>query len=382
MTTPEMLRQSWRAWLSRAAQPGGRWWLTPVWTLVFCAVVALGITLAIRVPGSIEKSWWAWYRANLIVSTSIGFAVRGAMSLADGIVGRARVMRWPSWLRSVYFFMTSLAGVVVGWPLGVYWGTGVDLRALLVVEHPEMLATSVIVAVLITALFAQFFTSKARQIRAENAATEAQLRLLQAQIEPHFLFNTLANVTALMESDTPRAKLMLESFVDYLRASLSGLGDDSHTLGDEIDLVEAYLRIVKIRMEDRLDYTITVADDLRALPLPALTLQPLVENAVVHGLEPRIEGGRVHVSARLDGRTLLLGVDDDGAGLAAAAGEGASPGRRSTAGTGTALANIRRRIGQSHGSGARLTIDADAPHGVRARLSLPVTATRPAPAAA
>ncbi|HEX7438307.1 MAG TPA: histidine kinase, partial [Caldimonas sp.] len=135
-------------------------------------------------------------------------------------------------------------------------------------------------------------------IQAENQATEAQLRLLQAQIEPHFLFNTLANVVGLIEADPPRAKLMLESFIDYLRSSLGGLRGERHTLGEEIDLIDAYLRVIAIRMAHRLHYEIDVPDALRALPLPALSLQPLVENAVVHGLEPKIEGGRVRVDAR------------------------------------------------------------------------------------
>jgi LytS/YehU family sensor histidine kinase len=160
---------------------------------------------------------------------------------------------------------------------------------------------------------------------------------------------------------------MLEAFVDYLRASLSGLGHGRHTLGDEIDLIDAYMRIIKIRMEDRLDYAIEVPAALRILTLPALTLQPLVENAIVHGLEPQIAGGRVRVGAKSDGRSLVLTVDDDGAGLAEAT---RSVARR--AGSGTALANIRRRLEQAYGSSASLDIRAGAPRGVRACLSLPV----------
>src|SRR5262249_37233350 len=140
--------------------------------------------------------------------------------------------------------------------------------------------------------------------------------------------------------DTPRAKLMLESFVDYLRSSLGGMRQADHTLGDELGLVEAYLRVIKIRMEDRLHYTIAVPDDLRSLALPALTLQPLVENAVLHGLEPKIDGGSVRIAARLEGPsggfTLVLTVDDDGLGLA--------PDRPAHRGSGTALANIRERL--------------------------------------
>ena len=359
-----MLRASWRAWLGRTPQPGGRWWLGPIWTVLFCMAVALAFTLLFSLQGTEAPGWWAGYRSNLVVSLSIGVSARSSLWLGGRVLGSARLARLPQALRSLYFFTAALLGVAVGWPLGVYWGTGVDLHALLVVEHPEMLATSVLGALLITMLFSQFFASKARQIRAENAATEARLRLLQAQMEPHFLFNTLANVVSLMETDAPRARLMLESFVDYLRASLSGLGAGSHTLGDEIDLVDAYLRIVKIRMEDRLDYSVDVPAALRALPLPALTLQPLVENAIVHGLEPRIEGGRVRVSARLEGKALLLTVDDDGQGVGVG-------GASASTGSGTALANIRSRVAHAYGSGARLTLEAAAPHGAHARLQLP-----------
>jgi len=260
-----------------------------------------------------------------------------------------------------------IAGVAVGWPLGMILAGLLDERYMAPLVRPGMLASSIVIALFVTALFQQFFRTKARQIAAENAASEAQLRLLQAQIEPHFLFNTLANVVSLMEADPVRAKSMLEAFVEYLRASLSGLGHGRHTLGDEIDLIDAYMRIIKIRMEDRLEYDIEVPAALRGLALPALTLQPLVENAIVHGLEPQIAGGRVRVDARSDGRSLVVTVDDDGAGLA-------DPANATTrrGGSGTALDNIRRRLEQTYGSSASLDIGAAEPHGVRARLSLPV----------
>jgi len=260
-----------------------------------------------------------------------------------------------------------IAGVAVGWPLGMLLAGRLDERFMAPLVQPGVLGTSIVVALFITVLFQAFFRSKSRQIAAENRATEAQLRLLQAQIEPHFLFNTLANVVSLMEADPKRAKSMLEAFVEYLRASLSGLGHGRHTLGDEIDLIDAYMRIIKIRMEDRLEYALEVPASLRGLALPPLTLQPLVENAIVHGLEPQIAGGRVRVGARSDGRSLVVTVDDDGAGLAEPARAG---GRR--AGSGTALANIRNRLEQAYGSSASLDIGAAEPRGVRARLSLPV----------
>jgi len=378
MNTTEMLRLSWRGWLSRSEAKVGPWWLDHVWTVLFSLAVALvfATLFSLDHQRSGITSWWAWYGTSAVVSLCIGFAVRFAFWATTGVIGRPRLNRAKPWQRSLYFSITPMLGVLLGWPIGVYLATGIDLRRTLLVEHPEAAAGSVLVAVLITVVFQQFFWSKARQIRAENAATEAQLRLLQAQIEPHFLFNTLANVTALMESDAPRAKLMLESFVDYLRASLSGLGGAQHTLGDEIDLVGAYLRIVKIRMEDRLAYEVDVPDALRALPLPALTLQPLVENAVVHGLEPQIDGGRVRIGARRDGRSLVITVDDDGGGLAAAPPmpvSAASP-RTTRGGTGTALANIRHRLLQTYGSSASLRVEAAPTRGVRASLNLPLPA--------
>ena len=369
MKTTEILRVSWRAWLVRSGPRAGPWWMDHAWTIVFSLVVALGFSILFsfnRQPGS-PGGWGAWYLANAIVSLTIGFAVRIAFWCAGKLVGRSRLELAASWQRSLYFLVVPFFGVAVGWPLGVLLASGIDTRRVVAYDQPGALVGSGLVFLLITAMFQQFFWTKSRQIVAENRASEAQLRLLQAQIEPHFLFNTLANVVSLMESDAVRAKVMLEAFVEYLRASLSGLGQGAHTLGDEIDLVDAYLRIIKIRMEDRLDYSIDVPAALRAHALPALTLQPLVENAIVHGLEPRIAGGTVRIGARRDGRVLVITVDDDGAGLS-------PPGRPSQprGGAGTALANIRQRLEQTYGSDASLEIGAAAPHGVRASLSLPL----------
>jgi hypothetical protein len=369
MDTREMLRLSWRAWLHQGAPRVGPWWIGHAWTLVFglgVAAVLSIVTLALSSDAT-RAIWPTVVAANVIISLAITFAVRLAFWLARRVVGAGRLAAWSPSRRSIYFTLVPIAGVAVGWPLGMVLAGLLDERFMAPLVRPGMLASSIVVALFVTALFQQFFRTKARQIAAENAATEAQLRLLQAQIEPHFLFNTLANVVSLMDADQERAKSMLEAFVEYLRASLSGLGNGRHTLGDEIDLIDAYMRIIKIRMEDRLEYAIEVPAALRGLTLPPLTLQPLVENAIVHGLEPQIAGGRVRVGARSDGRSLVVTVDDDGAGLADPARAG---GRR--AGSGTALANIRSRLEQAYGSSASLDIGAAEPRGVRARLSLPV----------
>ena len=138
-------------------------------------------------------------------------------------------------------------------------------------------------------------------------ANEAQLRLLQGQMEPHFLFNTLANVISLIDADAPRAKHMLEALTDYLRASLGGLRHDDSTLAAELDLARRYLELMQTRMGDRLRFEIDVDEALGRAALMPLVLQPLIENAVKHGLEPQVDGGTVRVTATR--------IAVDGAGL-------------------------------------------------------------------
>jgi sensor histidine kinase YesM len=216
----------------------------------------------------------------------------------------------------------------------------------------------------LTFFFHHWFSSKARQYHAEQRATEAQLKLLQAQIEPHFLFNTLANVQSLMDHDLPRARQMLGSFTDYLRASLGTLRRDDSAVADELELARSYLELLQARMDDRLRFSIDADEAARTLPLPPLLLQPLVENAVVHGLEPSIDGGSVTVTARVRGDRLVLEVRDDGRGPDA-------PPSGARRGNGVALQNIRERLFTRYGEQARLSIEPAHP-GTCARIELPL----------
>jgi hypothetical protein len=357
-----------------------RW--RPLRTLRFALVVALIFTLLNFALTSNSPSWQTevgWWKAastSLVFALCISFTIE-LLFLATRRLFAARLTRWLTGpKRYLYFWGVPLLGLAIGLPAASLL-TGVVHTDAHTADHgPTLSATPLGAAVfmlLVMGVFYGYFTIRGLQQRAERQALGAQLKLLQGQIEPHFLFNTLANVVGLMESDTPRAKLMLESFVDYLRSSLGGMRQADHTLGDELTLVEAYLRVIKIRMEDRLQYTIAVPDELRGLELPALTLQPLVENAVLHGLEPKIEGGSVRIAARVDslrgGRMLVLTVDDDGLGLAPQ-----RPHHKGNKGSGTALANIRERLAQGHGDAAGLRIEAVAPNGVRATLTLPAHA--------
>ena len=343
----------------------------PLRTLRFALIVATGFTLLTFALSASHPSWHTtegWLRAigtSLAFSVLISFTINLLHALGYRLLG-ARYATLSPWQRMLFHWGTPMLGLAIALPIASLTLNADPATA----GGPHLQTTpwgAAVFMFLVLALFFGFFGIRARQMRAERQAAEAQLRLLQAQMEPHFLFNTLANVVSLMEADTPRAKAMLESFTDYLRASLVSLREPEHSLGDELDLVEAYLRVVKVRMDDRLHYRIEVPGELRALRVPALSLQPLVENAVVHGLEPSIEGGQIVVSAQLDGGRLAICVADDGVGL------GAAP-RALRHGSGNALNNLRERLTQTHADRAALTLEAAAPHGVLATLYVPAGA--------
>lgn len=209
-------------------------------------------------------------------------------------------------------------------------------------------------------------TQRREAAEARQAETAARLALLQAQIEPHFLFNTLANVQSLIERDPPRATTMLDSLNRYLRASLGRTRKATATLDEELELVEALLKIATIRLgEERLHYSVDVPDALRALPLSPLLLQPLVENALLHGIEPSVERGEVLIRGTRDGDLLVLSVIDTGVGL----GNG---GTKLHGGVG--LANVRARVISLYGERGRVSVgaNADAMRGVTATLQIPI----------
>ena len=195
---------------------------------------------------------------------------------------------------------------------------------------------------------------------------EAQLRALQAQIEPHFLYNTLANVVSLIDGQPAQARRMLERFIDYLRASLAGSRAGSATLGAELDLAASYLDVLGVRMGQRLRWRIEADNACRALPIAPMLIQPLVENAVMHGLEPKVDGGEIVLRAAVDDGVLRVEVRDSGRGLVAA------PPRP---GGGVGLSNLRERVRQLHGPGARLELLDNPGGGVVARLLLPLSHT-------
>jgi signal transduction histidine kinase len=201
------------------------------------------------------------------------------------------------------------------------------------------------------------------QTATEKELTVAKLGLLHAQVEPHFLYNTLASAQLLARSDPPRADAMLGHLIQYLRHSLPRTGDEPSTLGAELERAIAYLEILRIRMGPRLGVEVDVPENLRATPMPPMMLQTLVENAIKHGLEPRTTGGTVWIRARRsDDDCVAVTVADNGDGF-----------NSNTAGTGIGLKNVRERLRLMYGQNASLAVVANFPAGVAATITVPAT---------
>lgn len=204
---------------------------------------------------------------------------------------------------------------------------------------------------------------RATQSESEKERTVARLNLLHAQVEPHFLYNTLASAQYLTRTDPVQADHMLGHLIHYLRHALPLTDDALSTLGDELERTRAYLEIMRLRMGPRLSLQLDVPDALRAVPLPPMMLQTLVENAIKHGLEPKPGGGTVWITARRDDDAVAITVADDGRGFSDA-----------SSGTGIGLKNVRERLRLIYGAAASLSVVSNAPEGVASTITVPVRA--------
>jgi signal transduction histidine kinase len=290
------------------------------------------------------------------------------VSLAQLLAYCAASARHPRWMP---LSLARLAAVALMAPVAAVAMMALprDGRSAGYLATAEGVASAVALA-LIALVFGLLFTAVAlylqrkareRQAERERLALErdlldARLRLLQAQIEPHFLFNTLANVLALVESGSPQAAPVLRHLIAYLRAAMPRLADAEATLDTELQLVRAYLELMRMRMPDRLQFTLAVEPELGALRFPAMALLTLVENAVKHGIDPSMTGGRIEVGGRRDGRAVTLWVADNGVGLS------------ESAGPGTGLANVKARLQACYGNSAQIEMHEASPHGLRAEL--------------
>jgi signal transduction histidine kinase len=208
----------------------------------------------------------------------------------------------------------------------------------------------------------------AAQTATDKELAQAKLNLLHAQVEPHFLYNTLASAQYLTRSEPAQADRMLGHLIQYLRHSLPSAEETLSTLGEELERARAYLEILKIRMGARLELKIEVPDALRAVRLPPMMLQTLVENAIKHGLEPKPGGGTVWIFARRDDGSVAITVADDGQGFGPTGG-----------GTGIGLKNVRERLHLVYGPRASLAVVSNVPEGVAATITVPAqpSATNP-----
>jgi hypothetical protein len=197
----------------------------------------------------------------------------------------------------------------------------------------------------------------------QRQLSEAKMQMMQAQVEPHFLFNTLASVEHLIETDPPRASAMQRSLIQYLRAVLPQMRDNVvvTNLGREVDMVKAYLSLLKMRMEERLTVDLRIPDELRSAAFPPMMLQSMVENAIKHGLECKPQGGTLKISAEVAGNKLRVIVVDDGVGFGVVPSDG----------TGLGLPTIRERLKLLHGDQGNLRIAANSPSGVIATIEVP-----------
>ncbi len=209
----------------------------------------------------------------------------------------------------------------------------------------------------------QFANAAAERESMQRQLSEARMQMMQAQVEPHFLFNTLASVEYLIETDPPRASAMQRSLIQYLRAVLPQMRDNAvvTNLGREADMVKAYLNLLKMRMEERLHVDMQIPDTLREAAFPPMMLQSMVENAIKHGLECKPEGGNLRIWAEVVGDKLRVTVSDDGVGF----------GKFPSDGTGLGLPTIRERLKLLHGDQAHLHIAANTPSGVIASIEVP-----------
>lgn len=201
-----------------------------------------------------------------------------------------------------------------------------------------------------------------RETATEKELAVAKLKLLHAQVEPHFLYNTLGSAKYLVRSDPARAEEIIDNLILYLRHSLPRVEDAASTLGAELERARAYLDIMRIRMGDRLRTQFSVPEPLLATPFPTMMLQTLVENSIKHGLEPKTGGGTIWILAVDKGDRVAVTVADDGIGLAA-----------KTSGSGVGLRNVRERLHLAYGSAASLDLAANFPAGAAATITLPKT---------
>jgi len=352
--------------------PAG-FWRDVIYTFIWNTLLALvfaAIALLFVHKAPLSRVLWL----NFVFAQCVGYTIHALFAFAIAAVPREH--RSGGWKRPLFYSAVPIVGVVLGFWIGaaVLGLAGYRFDAFSPRNVLAIVFTSLLISSLMLALFlpreraakaeAQVAREQARVAAAEREAALAQMQALAAQVEPHFLYNTLAHVETLIDAEPALAKRMLSRLSELLRAG-ARRANGVATLGAELEHTRAYLDILAMRMGPRLAWTVDVPERLLGARVPPSVVQPLVENAVKHGLEPRVEGGTIRVSAREEGGALAIEVADTGAGFGAAqAPLGGS--------TGLGLSGLKARLAALYGGAASLAIAENRPSGVRVTVRLPL----------
>jgi LytS/YehU family sensor histidine kinase len=335
-------------------------------TLLLTALINTGIAGFLYMIG-LKGDFWAL----LVLSQAVGLFICLASWSAPNWFGLQ-----SAWAQVAAVVLGAMGGSVMG--LALVWRNLSATSWSASGELFRILAMGLVFGAIVTYYFISrqrisstetaLRDAELRHLASEKQALEANLRVLRGQLEPHFLFNTLSNVLSLIDTDPPRGKLMLQRFTDYLRATLGGSRSTQTTLQEEVGVIEAYIDVLKTRMGDRLAVEIDIPAQLKQMTLPVMLLQPLVENAIEHGIDRTLDGGVVRIAATVpqQGR-LELRVEDTGAGLEPSATNLAIKEHSHHMG----LANVRDTLATRYGASAALRLEQNQPRGVRAIVTLP-----------
>lgn len=347
---------------------------TLIWNTLFTVVFTVLNILFVPADPLADVLWSTFVFANCI-----GFIIHFEFAICDRLYPGVR--RHGTAIRAAYVSLLAVVGVFAG-----YWIATEILhypvmqnwifspRGIFAIGGIALLISTVLLMIFIpreraARMEAAFERERSRVVAAERETTLARFKLLEAQVEPHFLYNTLANVVSLVDSNPATAKKMLERLIALLRGAAAAAGTAETTLSDQVEHLRAYLELMALRMGGRLTFRLDVPPDLEELALPPLLLQPLVENAIKHGLEPKVEGGKVTVTASRRGEFVLLVVADSGVGFRDVRVRFGEEG-------GVGLANVRARLAALYGAAASIAIEEDLPCGTRVTMRLPVAARR------
>jgi two-component sensor histidine kinase len=335
---------------------------------------AVGFVLAIIV----DVAWWMPYVLPAVALVTVADNLSADARTPTRVVSLAAALAAGAWLGAAMQWSTSYLEEMDCLRMGVArcflaeLSTGTGSARVFLNVFSRIFSWGALLTGVLFFLERERRTAAATQrasldrIDLDREMAEARLQMLQAQIEPHFLFNSLATILGLYRQDAREGRRLIRNLSDYLRGALPQMREPVSSLRRELALAEAYLRVLQVRMGNRLKVEVDVPQWLQEASVPPMMLPTLVENAVKHGIAPLPEGGTVHIQAEQAGERLRVAVSDDGAGF------------RRASGAGVGLANTRARLATLFGGDASLSVVANVDAGVTATLELPLSVPHPA----